>query len=418
METTATTSNTRRDVMRLAISVAAGFAAPIDTAWSDDEHAFAQHPKLQITAVKTYYLRAKLKQPFGASVSVPLSTHREALLVKLETNEGLVGWGESSPISGAKGTIDDHLAPLLIGKNPLQYRRLWRSMWGPNFGNALAVGAVETALNDVRGKALNMPVAELFGGRLRNKVPVYVSALNYVAGTPIEEEYPRVAAEVVEQGHKAIKMRLGRYSVKREAAVAQAVRNVVGPDVKLMADGNAAYTMGNAIRMGHVLHDLGFEFWEEPLPQSPKYAAYEELRRKLPLPLAAGEALDSRATAKELIDRRAMDIIQPDLSLCGGLGEALFVAEMAALAGMRCLPHCWGADIVNAASTHLLSLVPDPHWGLPTDTPLLEYDLGENPFRDALAKEPPELKDGMMTVPTKPGLGIEIDEEVVKRYAV
>ena len=271
-------------------------------------------------------------------------------------------------------------------------------MWGANFGNALAVGAVDTALNDVRGKALNLSVAELYGGRLRDQVPVYVSALNYVADREIEDEYPEVAAKMVERGHRAIKMRVGRHSIAREAPVIAKVREIVGPNVKLLADGNAAYTMGNAIRMGHVLHDQGFEFFEEPLPQSPHYTAYEELRQKLPLPLAAGEVLDSRATAKELIDRRCMDIIQPDLSLCGGLGEALFISELAALSGMRCLPHCWGGAIVIAASTHLLSLLPDPHWGRPTDTPLLEIDQGENPWRDELVTVPFTFRNGFVTV--------------------
>jgi D-galactarolactone cycloisomerase len=410
--------NSRRDLLRIGAGAIAGGLTGFLGSIAAADDAPAGNPKLKITSVKSYLLRAKLKQPFGASVSVPLDKYREALLVKIETDEGLVGWGETSPISGAQGTIDDHLGPRMIGRNPLEYRQLWRALWGPNFGNALAVGAIETALNDLRGKALNMPVAELFGGRLRDRVPVYVSALNYVADREIEVEYPEVAAAMVADGHKAIKMRLGRYSVAREAPVAAKVREVVGPDVKLMADGNAAYTMGNAIRMGHVLHELNYEFFEEPLPQSPHYAAYEELRRKLPLPLAAGEALDSRATAKELIDRRCMDIIQPDLSLCGGLGEALFIAEMAALSGIRCLPHCWGGDIIIAASAHLLSLVADPHWGFPTDTPLLEVDKGENPWRDGLAKNPLKLRDGFITVPKKPGLGIEVDEEVVRRYAV
>ena len=378
----------------------------------------ATPPKLKITSVQTFLLSHRLKRPFGASVSVPLSQTRETLLVKIESDQGLVGWGETAPISGARGTIDDHLAARLLGRNPLEYRRLWRELWGPNFGNGLAVGGIETALNDLRGKALNLPVAELFGGRYRDRVPVYVSALNYVEGRDIEDEYPQVAGEMVQQGHKAIKMRLGRYSVAREAAVVEQVRQVVGPETKLMADGNGAYTMSTAVRMGHRLHELGFEFFEEPLPQAPKYAGYAELRRKLPLSLAAGEVLDSRATAKQLIDGRAMDIIQPDLSLCGGLGEALFIAEMARLSGIRCIPHCWGGDIINAASVHLLSLIPEPHWGLPTDTPLMELDYGENPWRDGLAKNPIAVNDGFISVPTTPGLGIEVNEDVVREYAV
>ena len=151
---------------------------------------------------------------------------------------------------------------------------------------------------------------------------------------------------------------------------------------------------------------------------TPHYAGYEELRRKMPLPLAGGEVLDSRATGKALLTRGCFDIIQPDISLCGGLGEALFIAELAALSGVRCIPHCWGGDIVIAASAHLLSLLPQPHWGRPTDTPMLEIDQGENPWRDGLAKEPLKIKNGYITVPTKPGLGIEIDERVVRKYAV
>jgi D-galactarolactone cycloisomerase len=375
-------------------------------------------PSLKITAVKTFHLKHRLKRPFGASISVPLSAFREALLVKIVTDAGLVGWGETAPISGARGMIDDQLAPRLIGRNPLEYRKLWRDLWGANFGNGLAQGAVETALNDLRGKALGLPVSELFGGRLRDRVPVYVSALNYVEGREIEDEYPAVAAEMVKRGHKAIKMRVGRYPIEREAAVAAKVREAVGPEVRLMADGNGAYTLGNALRMGHALHELKFDFFEEPLPQSPRYAGYEELRQKLPLPLAGGEVIDSRGTAKDLIDRRAMDIIQPDLSLAGGLGEVLFIAEMAALGGIGCIPHCWGGDILIAASAHLLSLLPDPHFGLPTDTTRLELDQSENPWRDGLATKPLEVKDGFLTVPTKPGLGIEINEDLVRRDAI
>ena len=411
-----TMQKSRREVLQIGTTLAAGtlLGGPDRVRGAET----ADQPRLKITSVKTYLLRHRLKQPFGASVSVPLSKTRETLLVKIETDEGLVGWGETAPISGARGTIDDQLTPRLLGQNPLEYRRLWRELWGPNFGNGLAQGGVETALNDLRGKVLNLPVAELFGGRLRDRVPVYVSALAYVAGREIEEEYPEVAQEMVARGHKAIKMRLGRYSVRREAAVAANVREVVGPNVALMADGNGAYTMATALQMARHLNELGFEFFEEPLPQAPDYAGYGELRRKMPLLLAAGEVLDSRTTAKRLIDRRAMDIIQPDLSLCGGLGETLFIAELAALSGIRCIPHCWGGDILIAASAHLLALLPDPHWGLPTDTPLLELDQSENPWRDGLATEPLTVEGGNITVPRKPGLGIEVDEDVVRRYAV
>ncbi|HRX79877.1 MAG TPA: mandelate racemase/muconate lactonizing enzyme family protein [Pirellulaceae bacterium] len=412
--------NSRRDLLRFGAGIlAGGFASPFSIANAFDAADLAGQPKLKITSVKTILLRHHLKRPFGVSVSVPLAKTRETLLVKIETDEGLVGWGETAPISGTRGTIDDSLAPRLLGQNPLEYRRLWRELWGPNFGNGLAVGAVETALNDLRGKALNLPVAELFGGRLRSRVPIYVSAMEYTEGVEIEEHYPATAVKMVGRGYNAMKMRLGRYSVAREAKVATAVREAVGPDVQLMVDGNGGYTMGDAIRMGHVLNELDFAFFEEPLPQqSPHYTGYDELRRKMPLPLAGGEALDSRGAAKQLIDRRAFDIIQPDVSLCGGLGEGLFIAEMARLASIRCVPHCWGGDILIAATTHLLSLLHEPHFGLPTDTPMLELDQSENPWRDGLATERFEIRDGSLAVPTKPGLGIEVNEELVRQYTV
>jgi D-galactarolactone cycloisomerase len=140
-------------------------------------------PRLKIIAVKTYLVRHKLTRPMGVSVSVPLDNTRQALLVKVETDAGLVGWGETAPISGARGTIED--------QNPVEHRRLTRMMWGPNFGNAMAIGALDIALNDLRGKALNLPVAELFGGRLRDRVPAYASAMNYLEGLEPEEHWFR-----------------------------------------------------------------------------------------------------------------------------------------------------------------------------------------------------------------------------------
>ena len=410
--------SSRRELLKIGAGVVAGgLAAATPAAARDDDRA--KWPDLKIKKVTTFLLECELERAFGASVSVPLSKTRDALLVKIETDAGLVGWGETSPISGARGTIDKFLAPRLIGRNPLEYRKLWRSLWGPNFGNGLAVGAVEMAINDIRGKALGMPVAELFGGRFREKIPVYVSALDYVEGIEIEKWYPMRAEKMVKAGHRAIKMRLGRHSVARETRVVRTIRKAVGPDIKLMADGNGAYTMGNALKMAHQLRTLDFEFLEEPMPQrSNNYPGYDVLREKMPLPLAGGEALDSREAAKALIDRRAFDIIQPDASLCGGIGEVVFISELANLSGIRCYPHCWGADIVIAATVQTLALVPDPHFGLPTDTPYLELDQSENPWREGLARGQIKVKDGYVTVPRRPGLGIEVDEKLVRKYAV
>jgi D-galactarolactone cycloisomerase len=369
---------------------------------------------MKITAVKTYLLQHQLPRAMGPSTF--MYTARDALLVKISTDEGLVGWGETAALGGVRDLIDKQFGPALLGQDPHRHRALWRQLWGPNFGNGLAVGAVDIALHDLWGKACNLPVAELYGGRLRQHVPVYASAMNYTEGTDPESQYPIEAAAAVRQGFRALKMRLGGLPLARDVAAASAVRQAVGPDVKLMADGNGAYTLSTAVRAGRELEQLGFYWFEEPLPQSPHYAAYEVLTDRLELALAGGEALDSRGTARELICRRAFDIIQPDVSLCGGVGECLFVAEMARLWGMQCNPHCWGGAIVIAATLHVLALLPDPSWARTTETPMLELDTCENPFRDRLLKRPIRIHEGSAEVPTGPGLGIEVDEDVVKHY--
>jgi D-galactarolactone cycloisomerase len=183
-----------------------------------------------------------------------------------------------------------------------------------------------------------------------------------------------------------------------------------------MADGNGAYTLPAAVRVGRELDRLGFDWFEEPLPQ-PHYAGYEALRRKLDIALAGGEVLDGRGAAQQLLLRETFDIIQPDVSLCGGIGECLFIAEMARLWGVQCHPHCYAGAVSVAATLHVLALLPDASWGHTPETPLLEFDVTENPYRDRLTTQPPQVeRDGCMAVPTGPGLGIEVDEEALKQF--
>ncbi len=380
-----------------------------------DQEQTARRNPLKITEVKTFLLEHELPKEIGPATAY--YKKRQSLVVKLSTDAGLVGWGGTAYLTGVRGTIED-LGERMIGQNPLEHRKLWRQMWGPNFGNGLAVGALDLALHDVRGKALNLSVAEMYGGRLRDRVTAYAAAMNYTKGEDPVKQYPAEAAALAKRGFKAMKMRLGGLPLKRDIAAATGVRKAVGPDVKLMVDGNGAYTLGGAVRMGHALEDLGFYFFEEPMPQGPKYVGYEILTDKLDIPIAAGEVLDSRDTARELIARRAMRIIQPDVSLCGGIGECLFVAEMARVFGIQCIPHCWGSALVIAGTLQVLSLLPDASWARTTESPMLELDVYDNPLRDDLVKNPVQLRDGMIDIPTGPGLGVEVDEAVVKKLSV
>src|SRR5262249_5609742 len=133
--------------------------------------------------------------------------------------------------------------------------------------------------------------------------------------------------------------------------------------------------------------------------------------------LAGGEVLDSRGYARNLLLRGLFDILLPDVSLCGGIGECLFVAEMTRLWGIQCNPHCWAGAITIAATLQVLSLLPDATWGHTAESPMLELDLIENPFREKLVTKPLTIdRDGMMAVPRGPGLGIEVDEDMLKHY--
>src|SRR5262249_23094618 len=141
---------------------------------------------LTITNVETFALQHKLKKAIGPSTL--LYPFRDALIIKISTDSGLVGWGETADVGGTQGIIDQHLKTVLLGKNPLHHRQLWRQLWGPNFGDGRAVGGVDLALQDLRGKALGLSVAELHGGRARNKVFAYASAMNYTEGVDPEQQ--------------------------------------------------------------------------------------------------------------------------------------------------------------------------------------------------------------------------------------
>lgn len=409
----------RRDFF-LRAAAAGGLGTSIS--WlSNDRHeaqaADAKPSALTITKVETFALQHKLAKGIGPSVASGAT--RDTLLVKISTDSGLVGWGETADVGGTRGIIEGHLKNVLLGKNPLEHRKLWAAMWGANFGDGRAVAGCDIALHDLRGKALGLSIADLYGGRRRDKVMGYAAAMNYVDGVDPEDQHPAEAAALAKQGFKAMKIRTGRFGFKRDLAVMQYIREAVGPDVKLLTDGNGAFTLPQAVKFGKELEKLDFYCFEEPLPQSPNYAGYDELTKSLDIAVAGGEVLDSRATAREHIVKRSFDIIQADISLCGGIAEVLFISEMARLFGIQALPHCWAGAIVIAASLQLNSLLA-PHFQGFTggDEPMMEFDTYENPFRTEITPWKFDLKNGDFDVPTKPGLGIEINEEVVKKYLV
>ncbi len=340
------------------------------------------------------------------------------MFVKLETDANVSGWGETAYFPGVRDTLERHFSSLLVGRDPVGFRPIWRDLWGRNFGNGMAVGAVALALDDLRGRALGVSVSDLYGGRLRDSVDCYFSALGYREGESPEEQYRRDIEAAMKLGFRAYKFRVGGRPLRQDVTALERVRSLAGSDFRLMADGNGCYNFASALAMGQELRNLGFLWFEEPMPQNvPDYPAYDVLREKLALPLAGGEGLTSRGTFKDAIARRAMDIVQPDPALAGGIAECIFVAELARLYGIPCMPHTWAGVLNTAACIHLVSLLPANSNSLLPDEPMAEIGPEENPFMDQIVVKPLDFKDGRMAVPTGPGLGVEIDEERLLSFA-
>ena len=339
---------------------------------------------------------------------------RGAALIRIADDEGFVGWGETYPTAGCMATLAT-IGGLLVGRDPDAAEANWTLAWGASGSDGFATGAVSIALDDLRARRRDVPVSALHGGALRNSVRAYASSEGYVEGRTVREAWRAEADRAVQAGFLGFKLRIGGEPVPEELAAAAAVRAAY-PALLLMADGNGAYTYAQAREVGRALHDLAFTWLEEPLPTA-QYAGYERLRHTLPLALAGGESVQSRAEAGALVDRGAFDIIQPDVSICGGIGEAAAIARLAHVKAIRTHPHACNGAIGLAASLQLLAVLPGPV-RLPAEGPLLEHDFGPNPARTDLLTTPLQFVDGWFAIPGGPGLGVEVDEAFVRRNAV
>ena len=222
---------------------------------------------------------------------------------------------------------------------------------------------------------------------------------------------------MAEAGHRAVKIKIG-LSPKSDQVRTALARKILGAGVDLMVDINSNYTYDLARESITRLAQYEIGWVEEPLaPQD--FAGYEQLQRWSPIPIATGEALYTAYDFKRLVDRRAVDVLQPDLSLCGGFWQGRAIALLTMLEHLRLSPHVWGSGIGLAAAVHYVAALPGyPHADNVPKAPLVEYDVGANPLREALLKNPLKPIDGSIAVSDEPGLGIEIDWDAVDRYAV
>jgi D-galactarolactone cycloisomerase len=276
---------------------------------------------------------------------------------------------------------------------------------------------IDIAAHDAMGKLLKRPVCDLIGGRQRDTVPVYASGGYFTRDADQHAALARQMQAQAGRGFRAYKIKIGRNPAD-DAARARIAREIIGPHALLTVDSNGNYTVDQVLRSMQAIAPYDIGWYEEPLaPQD--WKGYAELRSRAPMPVATGEALYEAFDFKRLIDARMVDVVQPDLALCGGLSVARFIGELCATEHLRVSPHVWGTAIGLAAAVHWVASLPDyPHTDNVPDPTLVEYDVGENLLRDGLLASPLAARDGFITVPTAPGLGVELDPDVVERCTV
>ncbi|VFR22054.1 mandelate racemase/muconate lactonizing enzyme family protein [plant metagenome] len=376
-----------------------------------------------IKKVTCHVVSAPVERPFTSSRGWLYKT-RGSCIVEIETQDGVVGWGECyGPSQVARAFIESQYAPRLIGRDAFDVEVIWEDLYNriKDYGNKgmsiSALSGIDIALWDIIGKVCGKPVHKLIGGAYRTEVQAYATGLYFIDMDRLIEEAVEEAQGYAAEGFTAVKMKIGLGSPKLDIERVAAVRRAVGDDVRLMVDANHCFTVPQAIRLGRELEQLNVEWFEEPI--SPEDVdGYVEVTRALDMAVAGGENEFTRWGFRDLVSRKAMDIIQPDVCAAGGISECRKIATLAAAHGVECVPHAWGSAIGLAATLHFLAALPDQPPSYRPMPPLLEFEQCENPFRDFLSAEPIVQTGGVVRIPTGAGLGIEVRREVLDKYRV
>ncbi len=375
-----------------------------------------------IQSIRTYRLQHKLDESFGFS-----QWHydtRNALLVEIVDDSGAVGWGECyGPSEVTQSAISSFYAPLLIGWNPLQNEAAWQHCWRASLDFARkgimmgAISGLDMALLDLKGKLLGVSASELMGGRLRETVTCYATGMYFrkVAEDDLLEMILDEAKGYVDQGFCALKIKVGK-NIDFDKRQIRAMRETF-PDTQLMADSNHAYDLTEAVEIGRVLDECKYAWFEEPL--SPQHEGlFRQLADKVDVPIATGECEQTRWGFQDLLSKGGVHIAQPDLAFCGGPTEALKIRAIASSHGINTIAHAWGTMLNLASATHFLATNYVEPGRAECSPPLLEVDRTPNPMRDEMYSVGLEIVDGVVTVPTSPGLGVEPDREAMKKFCV
>jgi D-galactarolactone cycloisomerase len=375
---------------------------------------------MKIEKIITYHTQCKLNEENIIKSSQKAFDTREIAIVKVFTDEGLIGVGESLgrpdiviPI------IHKTLKPLIIGTDPTNITHLWQTMLGGSWFRAQtgimveALSAIDIALWDLKGKILNNPVFNLLGGAFRKEIPVYATGLYLNTPGNLEKE----ANEHLKNGFRAMKLKIGYpEGIKRDLERIKLIRSLIGPETKLMLDANCKYDISTATALAEHLPQYDISWLEEPLAPirwGPHHdlKGYMELKQKISIPISWGEGEYLLTGLKDFLVQRCIDIIQPDVCRSGGITETARIIQTAELFAIRYAPHFWTSGIGLAATLHLAASAGSNFY-------FCEYDQSANDLRKHLVSTPFDVKNGKLNVPEGSGLGIELDEKMLSKYAI
>jgi L-alanine-DL-glutamate epimerase-like enolase superfamily enzyme len=355
----------------------------------------------------------------------------DAAILRIETEDGTIGWGEGKNAAGSAGDyaalvhlLNHEFGPRLIGRDASQITAIWEDLYNGSRARAsaarghplpelarrgltvAAISAIDIALWDIRGKALDQPVWALLGGRSADRLPAYASG----GWADADGIGAQLQSYIDAGGFQAVKMRVGSMDDRPHVSAARvkAARKALGPDVELMVDAHGTYTVAEAKRFAALVDDCDLAWFEEPVIADDR-AGLAEFRASTMIPVAIGESECTRFDFAALVAGRAADILQPDPAFCGGITEAMRIAALASSFNLRLAPHLWAGAPCFFAGLHVLAAAPAGY--------IVEFSLGANPMIHMLSRAPVVVQDGMIAVPDGPGLGLEMDTEVITRYA-
>ena len=387
---------------------------------------------MKIKEIKSHILQYDLKEELGYSQQY--YQKRTAHLVEIRTDEGIVGWGEcfgpGNVAIANKCIIEKVIQPMILEFDPMNREVIWQKVYnllrdhGQKGMPIQALSGIDIALWDIAGKVTNMSISRLIGGRFRESIPVYGYGmmLRREDVDSLADRFYEEAQSIKSMGFVATKMKVG-LGPEKDIRLAEAVRKGIGDGFPFMVDANHCYTSSDALYVGRALEEMNAFWFEEPVAPE-DLEGYLELKSLLDIKIAGGEAEFTRWGWRNILQKRCVDLAQPEVCALGGISEYLKVLAMAHAHFVPVVNHVWGSAIAVATNLQLLAAMPPLPGGIHPIDPLLEFDTTDNKFRDELIIEPLKIQQqvsasgGFVSIPDNPGIGVEPDPEFILKFSI